>query len=62
MQGRPIGFAVFLGKSQGSKHLGALEWARENIEASLLYQFVPQVRVGHVRKQDQTAARRSIEK
>ena len=41
MQGRPTGFKVLLGKSQGSMHLGALEWPRENLETSVLHQFVP---------------------
>ena len=41
MQSRPAGFTVLLGKSQGSKHLGALEWPRENIETSVLHQFIP---------------------
>jgi hypothetical protein len=32
---------MLLGKSQGSQHLGALEWPRENVETSLLHQIVP---------------------
>ena len=41
MQWRPVGFTVLLSKSHGSKHLGALEWPRENLETSVLHQFVP---------------------
>jgi hypothetical protein len=31
-------------------NLGPLKWPRENIETSVLHQFVPQVRIGDVRE------------
>ena len=41
MQGRPAGFKVLLGKRQRSMYRDLLEWPREDIETSMLHQFVP---------------------
>jgi hypothetical protein len=41
MQGRPTGFKVLSSKRQCSMDLGQLEWPRENVETSVLHQFIP---------------------
>ena len=61
MQGRPSGFAVLLCEGQRTDP-GAFEWPRENVEAAVLHQLVPQVRVGDIRKENQTTVRGGIRK